>query len=395
LAKYRIPTGTIIPGNGYLIFYEDTNFGPGSADPNRITAFGLSDDGETVYLSSASADQLTNYRFKEDFGASLEGQTFGYYKKPSTGGYNFVTMATPTQSAQNSGPKVGPIVISEVMYHPLGAGGAEYCELLNISDNDVTLYDATRNLAWRITEGIEYEFPAISPLTMTPGQRIILTRSLSDFNATYSVPAGTQVFEWTTGKLSNSGETLQLDQPGPVDALNITQYVRVDRVKYDNSSPWVTSPDGGGPALGKIAEKEYGNDFINWTAATANPGGSGPGVAYDDWALANSVTDPLLDDDNDGISNLAEYALGSDPQVTTSRSPLTLQSSGDTMTIFYPVNLLRPDVDLGLEVSADLQDWTTVATDPVSLTPQAQYRSATQATTDPRKFWRLNVSLKP
>ncbi|MDB4504298.1 lamin tail domain-containing protein [Akkermansiaceae bacterium] len=395
LAKYRIPTGTIIPGNGYLIFYEDTNFGPGSADPNRITAFGLSDDGETVYLSSASADQLTNYRFKEDFGASLEGQTFGYYQKPSTGGYNFVTLSSPTQAAANAGPKVGPIVISEIMYNPAGAGSAEYCELLNISDSDVTLFDSTRNKAWRFTGGIEYEFPAGAPLTMTPGQRIVLTRSLGNFNATYTVPAGTLVFEWTTGRLSNGGEALQLDRPGPVDAINEIQYVRVDRVNYDNSSPWATSPDGTGPALGKIAEKEYGNDYINWAAASASPGAAGPGISYLDWAATNSVTDPLLDDDQDGINNLAEYALGTDPQSTTTISPLNLVLSGGSMTITYPVSLTRPDVDLGLESSPDLQAWSTVATAPVFLNGVSQLRSLTESAADPRIFWRLKVSLKP
>ncbi|MDA7889857.1 lamin tail domain-containing protein [Akkermansiaceae bacterium] len=231
-----------------------------------MTSFGLSDDGETVYLTSAVDDQLTEYRFKEDFGASLEGQPFGYYRKPSTGGYNFITLSAPTQAAANAGPKVGPIVISEIMYNPAGAGAAEYFEILNISDSNVTLFDATQNKAWKFTGGIEYEFPALSPLTMTPGQRVVLTRSIPDFNASYTVPSGTLVIEWITGKLSNGGESLQLGQPGPVNALNETQFVRVDRVKYDNNSPWVSSPDGGGPSLGKIAEKEYGNDYINWTA---------------------------------------------------------------------------------------------------------------------------------
>ena len=55
-----------------------------------------------------------------------------------------------------------------------------------------------------------------------------------------------------------------------------------------------------------------------------NPGDVSPGVSYDDWALTNSITDPLLDDDQDGINNLTEYALGTDPGSTT---PLTANES--------------------------------------------------------------------
>ena len=37
----------------------------------------------------------------------------------------------------------GPVVINEIMYHPGQPADAEYVELLNISDEPVTLYDAT------------------------------------------------------------------------------------------------------------------------------------------------------------------------------------------------------------------------------------------------------------
>ena len=135
LLKYRIPVGTIIPANGYLVYYESTNFGSASVDPNKITAFALSDVGETVYLSSAVNDQLTDYQSKEDFGPSTEGESLGAYYKRSTDSYNFVAMKTPTPGAPNSLPRVGPIVISEIMYNPAGSGtgDAEYIELLNVT----------------------------------------------------------------------------------------------------------------------------------------------------------------------------------------------------------------------------------------------------------------------
>ncbi len=395
LAKYRIPVGTIIPAGGYLTYYEDLNFGPTSTDPNRITGFGLSDDGETVYLSSAENDQLTDYRFKEDFGASLPGETQGYFYKPSTDSYNFLPLSTPTPHAANSPPRIGPIVISEIMYHPLGNGDAEYIELLNVSNQDVTLFDTYSNTAWKFTSGIGYEFPALSPIALAPGERLVITGNIPAFNDEFTVPAGTQVLEWTTGKLSNSGEAIQLGRPGPTDANNFIQYVRVDRVNYEDTAPWPTSPDGNGPALTKIAEKEYGNDYLNWTALPASPGDIAPGERFAIWAAANGVSDPDLDDDGDGLSNLVEYAFGLNPHAADFHSPLTMSNSGSNYSLSYKVDLRRNDIEVTLQQSANLTDWTTVETTPGLVNGTLENRSTTQATEGTRNFHRLLINQRP
>ena len=395
LAKYRIPLGTTIPAGGYLTFYEDLNFGATSTDPNRITGFGLSDDGETVYLSSAQNDQLTDYRFKEDFGASLPGETQGYFYKPSTDSYNFLPLSTPTPQAYNSGPRIGPIVISEIMYNPLGNGDAEYIELLNVSNQGVTLFDSASSTAWQFTSGIEYEFPANSTIALAPGERLVITGNLPAFNAEFTVPPGTQLLEWTTGKLSNSGEALQLGRPGPTDANNFIQYVRVDRVNYEDAAPWPTSPDGNGPALTKIAEKEYGNDYLNWTALTASPGDIAPGERFATWATANGVSDPALDDDGDGLTNLVEYAFNLNPNTSNHTSPLTLVPSGGTYSLTYQLDLLRTDIDIILQRSINLADWTTVETTSGLISASEQSRAITLPTTGPRVFHRLQVTQKP
>ena len=322
LAKYRIPIGTVIPSDGFITFYENTNFGTASVDPDKITAFALSDVGETVHLSSAVADQLTDYHSKEDFGPSLEGESLGVYYKPASDSYNFVAMSAQTPSSANSGPRNGPIVISEIMYHPSSDGDAEYLELLNISNVPVTLYDPLKGKAWRVSEGITYEFPTSPPLTMAPGERVILTRNTARFSMAFgaAVPVGTKILEWTTGGLSNGGENLQLDRPGGIDALNVQQYVRQDRVNYSDLIPWPTSPDGSGPSLTKLSERDYGNDFINWTAAAASPGAMAPGGRFAAWATIHGVSGSG-DPDHDGVENLLEYAFGTNPQVPDDATP--------------------------------------------------------------------------
>jgi len=395
LAKYRIPSGTIISAGGFLTLYEDLNFGPSSSDPNRIIGFGLSDDGETVYLSSAENDQLTDYRFKEDFGASLPGETQGYYYKPSTDSYNFLPLSDPTPQALNSGPRIGPIVISEIMYNPSGDGDAEYIELLNVSSQGVTLYDATSETAWRITDGIEYEFPAGATIALAPGERLILTRNIPAFNAEFSLPTGTPLLEWTTGKLSNNGEAIQLGRPGPTDANNFIQFVRVDRANYQDDAPWPTSPDGSGPSLTKISEKEYGNNYINWTALTASPGKIAPGDRFDTWAAANGVLSPSGDEDGDGISNLTEYAFNLDPNVRDFTSPLVMSPTANTYSLQFTLDLMKTDIDFFLQKSSDLASWTTIGTTPDAINPTQQSRSTGLRTYAPRLFHRLQIVRKP
>ncbi|MEO6476065.1 MAG: lamin tail domain-containing protein [Luteolibacter sp.] len=398
LSKYRIPAGTIIPAGGYLVYHEDTNFGTTSVDTNKVTPFALSDAGETVYLSSAVNDELTDYQTKEDFGPSNEGETLGSYYKPSSDSYNFIAMKSTTPGSANSGPRVGPIVISEIMYNPAGNGDAEYIELLNVSNAPVTLYDPAKAKAWRISDGIDYEFPAVSPLTIAAGERVILTKSLTRFNTSFGtiLPAGTKVFEWITGSLSNAGENLQLDQPGPVDSANILQYVRMDRVNYDDEFPWFTAPDGNGPSLSKMSEKDYGNDYINWISAGASPGAATPGSRYATWASSNSAGATTADDDHDGLSNLMEYALGTDPHSSSPVSVPAVTVHPGWTSSSYQVSGLTSDLDYYLEASSNLQQWTRVDAAPVSVSGNLQTRTYQESTSGMiKRFYRLGVSQKP
>jgi hypothetical protein len=344
------------------------------------------------------ADQLTNYHSKEDFGPSLEGESIGLYYKPSSDAFNFVAMSAPTPGSANSGARNGPIVISEIMYHPSSDGDAEYLELLNISNAPVTLYDPLKGKAWRISEGITYEFPTSPPLTLAPGERVVLTKNIDSFTMVFgaAVPVGTKVLEWTTGGLSNGGETLQLDRPGAVDALNVQQYVRQDRVNYSGLIPWPSSPDGSGPSLTKLSEKDYGNDFINWSAAAASPGAMAPGSRFADWAATHGVAGSG-DPDHDGVDNLMEYAFDTNPQAPDStHSALLLTMGPKQNSIRYEVDASVPDLDYLLEVSSDLILWTPVDAAPVSLVEGKQTRLFEDSIFGfPTHFYRLWCILKP
>jgi hypothetical protein len=284
LTRYRIKAGTVLAPGEHLVLSSDANFGPASTDPGKLSAFGFSEYGETVRLTSSEGGQLTGYREKEDFDASENGVAFGRYRK-STGAYNFVAMSTNTPGADNAYPKVGPVVINEIMYNPASRGqNEEYVELRNITGSAVNLFDAN-GVPWEFTDGINFTFPAGTTIGAN-GYLLVVKTAPSYFMTKYSVPGGITVLGPYGGNLSNSGEKLEISKPTDTDESGQTVYVCVDRVVYgDGSHPadcpegidlWPTQADGGGQSLSRKVPSEYGNDPNNWQAANPTPGAANP-----------------------------------------------------------------------------------------------------------------------
>lgn len=276
--KFEIPADTIIAGNGYVVFDENLHFGNPS-HPGCHQPFQFSENGETVYLRSGQSGGLTGYFEEEDFGASEKDVAFGRFEK-STGTFNFVAMSVNTPGLPNAYPKVGPVVITEIMYHPQANADAEYVELMNISGSAVTLYDVTTSEPWRFVDdaddpGLEFLFPS-TPVTLAAGRRILLIKDAAAFEAEYGAGSlnGITYYEWIDGSLSNGDEKPELLMPGDVNTSGQRQYIRVDRVSYEDSAPWPTAPDGTGQSLQKPEAKLslYSNDVENWQAALPTPG---------------------------------------------------------------------------------------------------------------------------
>jgi len=293
LTKYEIASGTILGSGEYLVLYEDVNFGQVSVDPGRHSAFALSENGEEVTLSSRldGEGNMTGYRQVEDFGASDSNVSFGRYYKGSTNSYNFVATDYNTPGASNAYPKVGPIVINEIMYHPDWPASSpydnekfEYVELYNITGSDVNLYDED-SIPWKFTDGIDFTFPADSNIPAYG--YMLLVKDAGAFAWLYGgTPPGVEILGPYDGKLNNGGEKLELSKPGDVDQYGERQYIRVDRINYsdgrhpedspDGIDHWPTTADGDGESLNRLSISNYGNDPNNWQANTPSPGMAGP-----------------------------------------------------------------------------------------------------------------------
>ena len=285
--KYEIAVGTTLGANEYLVLAQDIHFGNAN-DPGCHVPFALSENGEQLLLTSAQSGVLTGYRSVEDFGASATGVSFGRYYKRSTEGYNFVPMSLATPGSANADPKVGPIVISEIMYNPDWPVGSvytndqyEYVELHNFGAEAATLFSFDKGQPWKFTDGIDFTFPDESPVTIAAGEYVVVVKNPEAFSWRHSRVPAEKILGPYDGKLSDTGEKLELSMPGDVAGDGRRHYIRIDRVNYsDGSHPddspgsidlWPAEPDGYGRSLTRDRLADYGNDPDNWIAALPSP----------------------------------------------------------------------------------------------------------------------------
>ncbi|HXJ55586.1 MAG TPA: lamin tail domain-containing protein [Verrucomicrobiae bacterium] len=286
--KFRVPTDVIIQPNGYVLFTEaDFNAVPGSP-----TSFAFSSMGDEAYLFSGDANgNLTGYFHGFSFGAGETGVSFGRYVN-SVGQEHFVAQTAYTPRAVNSGPRVGPVVVSEILFRPPDHVGGEdnsqdeYVALRNITASGVSLYDPARPAnTWQLRGGVDYIFPQNQTLAAN-GTLVVVSFSPTDqpalnaFRARFGLPASVPVYGPYFGKLDNSSDAVSLYRPGVPDLTGVVPNILVERIDYEDAAPWPVGADGSGAALHRKTLSTYGNDPANWIAASPDFGlGPGGGTA--------------------------------------------------------------------------------------------------------------------
>jgi hypothetical protein len=263
--KFRVPNGTVISSGGFVVFSEaDFN-----AQPGIPPSFALNSHGESLFLFSGDAStNLTGYSHSFDYGVAANGVSFGRYII-STGDEDWPAMSLVTLGGSNSAPRVGPLVINEVMYHP-AVGYDEFVEIHNLSGNPVALYDAAfPTNAWKLT-GLNYTFSNNVSIP-AGGYLLVVPTDPASFRSKYSIPGAVQIVGPYAGVLQDSGERLRLERPDVPDT-NGVPYIVVDEVRYNDKAPWPTGADGDGPSLQRRAPNVYGNEPTNWFASGITPG---------------------------------------------------------------------------------------------------------------------------
>jgi hypothetical protein len=309
--KYQIPASTVMQPGGYLVVYEK-QLQAGSIP------FSLLARGDEVFLSAVDGSgNLRGYGALVRFGAADENVSIGRVAATGLGASNgtaefwrqsartlgqdnaasTATFRTGT-GAVNAGPRIGPVTINEVMYHPQDQPGtppvdvttSEFIELYNITDSAVDVS------GWRLKGDIEFLMPASSTI---PARGFILlvsfdptvdTASLSTFRSTYGLSAGSPaIYGPYSQKLSNATMSVEFAKPLTVDG--VATFANVDKVEYRGTAPWPVTPDGTGHSLQRTNTFFIGNNAANWTGANPTPGAVNTGVVS---TLSVSTASPLV-----------------------------------------------------------------------------------------------------
>ena len=244
--RFRIPTGTRLPARGFLAF-DQTQLG-----------FALEAVGETVYLLDPEATRVLD---AVRFGPQENGVALG---RTPDGASGWRRLLLPTPGSANTPRRIEPVVLNEIMYHPISQDDAdEYVELHNAGATPVDLSN------WRFVDGIDFEIPAG---TVVPaGGYLVVAKDAARLRANYPQLNAANTVGNFSGRLADGGERLALAKPDQLVRTNAsgqtvtnTIYITVEEVRYCDGGRWGRWSDGGGSSLERIDPRADPLQPMSW-----------------------------------------------------------------------------------------------------------------------------------
>jgi hypothetical protein len=296
------------------------------------------------------------------------------------------TMTARTPENPNSGPALGPVLISEIHYAPNSSDSHEFVELTNIGDTTVSLE------FWKLRGGLDFDFNSshriaagASIVIVTFDPQIDIAQTIN-FRETFGItPSVTLIGPANDGPLNNSNGTVRLQKGLDDDG---SDQVTTDVVRYQSTLPWPVAT--GGSSLTRNGAIDFGNFSSSWNAAKPTPGRTLETESYQNWALENGVGIEDLDPDGDSLSNLLEFALGTDPNSPDELASLV--QIGLDGTVSFTRQIDHSGVTLEFQTSTDLKTWSTRETVVSALSGSIQTRRFNFNLSDTSKmFWRLRA----
>lgn len=244
--KFRIPDNTRVPARGYVAFDQ------------AALGFALSSGGEQIFLVNSNGTRVIDGL---KFGGQENGVSSGRWPD---GAGTIRRLSSVTKGAPNSRWRDNTVVINEVMYAPIsGNDDDEYVELYNNTTQAVALKD------WRITGGIDFEFPAGA--SIPAGGYVVVGKSAARLRANYAQLNANNSFGDYSGSLRNSGERIVLAMPDQVLSTNEVEqvvtntiYIDIAEVAYMDGGRWSQWADGGGSSLELIDPRSDILQPDNW-----------------------------------------------------------------------------------------------------------------------------------
>jgi len=266
-AKWQIPEGTIIPASGYIVFNEGHYAGESmeyTADEFG-QAFSLSSAGEKIFMySSDLAGNVQHFICDFTIEATCENTSLGEHVN-SLSQVDYVLLDTLTLGMENGTFKASPLIFKTIMYHPAG-NNFEFIILKNRTDSIINLYfEGDTSVTWKI-DGINFCFPPA--VSVGPGDSLYLIEKIAPveaFRTALQINPAVQIYCYS-GRLKNSGDIISIMKPILVESDTSSPYswVNLEKVEYDDASPWPAIADGDGYALQRLDEEAFANDATSW-----------------------------------------------------------------------------------------------------------------------------------
>ncbi|MCL4177641.1 MAG: lamin tail domain-containing protein [Verrucomicrobia bacterium] len=234
--------------------------------------FAFSELGADAALLRMNGPNVTRILDSVEIPAANRQESLGGFAR-SDAVIDFTELRSLTPGAPNALPRVGPVVISEIMFVP-PPNQAQFLELANLTASPVSLFDPARPTNVWILDGVgSFAFPPNTVLAPC-STLVVCSTDPATFRAQYGVGPLLPVFGPWSGRLDDDGETLKLLQPGTPELDGTVPYYRVDHVSYRTNAPWPTLVNGA--SLERLPLEAYGNDPVYW-----RPGllAGSPGIA--------------------------------------------------------------------------------------------------------------------
>ena len=290
--KVALPEGSIVPAGGYLAVYAATFRERPAPDPSR--GFGLSSDGETVYLRDIDAAGLPGGHYQGlRYGAADDNVSFGRVR--TLAGSRVAALERPTfglsspatvtdfrrgAGAANAPPRVGPLIVDELLALP-GADAREFVELRAVGAAPVLLGGDARvgTGPWSFVDGLRFTFPPAARLE--PGEIALVVGIAPEvFRRAHDVPADVVIHGPWQGSLDGEGERMALARPQrgePAPAEPDGAWFLQEVVDWRTAPPWPAAGLAAGASLERRDPPGWSGDPASWRSLTV---GGTPGRSH-------------------------------------------------------------------------------------------------------------------
>ncbi|MFO1499803.1 MAG: lamin tail domain-containing protein [Verrucomicrobiota bacterium] len=151
----------------------------------------------------------------------------------------------------------GPVIISELMYHPMPeAAGGEFIELFNPGAELVDM------AGWRLAGAIQFSFP--TGVVLKPKGFVVVGKDPSHLRAVYPHLSSESCVGPYRGSLGNQGELVRLVHTVATGPSGAAQDSVSDEVTYETGGRWGQWADGGGSSLERVEARANPNLPSTW-----------------------------------------------------------------------------------------------------------------------------------